>query len=481
MKHIQNKWNILPVEMKVSIAFAFSGIIQKAVSFLALPLFSRILTTEQFGQLIVYQSCMGIITVLITLQLPYGSFSKAMVTFKNQRDEYISCVETICLCLAIFFLLLYIPLHAFVFKIIHLPIQYIILMVFEILCNAAIAFWSAKNKFEFKYIAVVVLTIVISILTPLLQLLLVINTEEKGYARIVGESLIVIICGGGIFFRCLLKGKKIYDKKFWIYALKFNIPLIPYYLSQIIFDASDRIMIEFYCGTSKAGIYGMAYNLAFAMSFILTAINNSYIPWFYQLIYDGDIKKNRFITNVIAIFVSFLLLILIWFAPETLLIIGGKSFLESKIIIPPIAISVVLLFYAQISANYEFYYESKLSLTLVAIISSVFNIITNAFLIPKIGYWIAGYTTMFSYIILVAGNSIARKIILNKQKIEDVGVDSKTLFFILLVFILLSIIGMLCYPHFWLRCIMMVLLCCVLIMFRRKLLFNYNKFISEIL
>ena len=41
------------------------------------------------------------------------------------------------------------------------------------------------------------------------------------------------------------QGKKFFSKKYWKYALKFNIPLIPYYLSQVVFNTSDRIMISY--------------------------------------------------------------------------------------------------------------------------------------------------------------------------------------------------------------------------------------------
>ena len=59
--------------------------------------------------------------------------------------------------------------------------------------------------------------------------------EEKGIARILGNTAVYLCIGLIIYIYQLYKGKALYDKKYWTYALKFNIPLIPYYLSQMIF------------------------------------------------------------------------------------------------------------------------------------------------------------------------------------------------------------------------------------------------------
>ena len=92
---LQNKWNRLPLGVKVSSAYAVCSILQKCLSFITLPLFTRLLTTEQYGQLTIYSSWQGIISIFLTLNLAYGSFSTAMVKFEEDRDGYISSVEGI--------------------------------------------------------------------------------------------------------------------------------------------------------------------------------------------------------------------------------------------------------------------------------------------------------------------------------------------------------------------------------------------------
>ena len=52
------------------------------------PIFAHILTKEEFGQVTIYSSWMGLITIFLTLNLYAGSFQTAMVKFEKERDGY---------------------------------------------------------------------------------------------------------------------------------------------------------------------------------------------------------------------------------------------------------------------------------------------------------------------------------------------------------------------------------------------------------
>ena len=42
----------------------------------------------------------------------------------------------------------------------------------------------------------------------------------------------MIAAGGFFFLYNAVKGKKVFNRKYWKYALGFNVPLLVYYLSQ---------------------------------------------------------------------------------------------------------------------------------------------------------------------------------------------------------------------------------------------------------
>ncbi len=441
----------IPVEAKASTAYALCSVLQNCLAFITLPIFARLLTTEEFGDYTIYASWMAVLVIFVTLNLPYGSFSTAMVKFEDERDKYIASVETICIVLASIFLLIYFPFRGLWNRLFELPTYLVLIMFMEMLGNAGILFWSGKKMFEYKYKGVVWVTLLVSVVSPVLAYFMVINSDERGYARIVGYAVVKIVVGGIIYIANLVKGKSLFRKDFWVYALSFNLPLVFYYLSQVIFNQSDRIMISHYIDKSAAGMYGAAYTLAIVLNFVLTAINNSYVPWFFGKLKEKKQKDNQSISCMVATLMAILLSGVIWLAPEIISIMAGKKFLPAVGVVPPVAMSLLLLFYAQLFINVEFFYEKKGLLVIASIFSALINIGLNAIFIPLCGYVAAGYTTLFSYLVFAIANYYAMKKVLKEKEVENNAYNIKFLILIFAVFCITSFIAGLLYDYYIIR------------------------------
>lgn len=476
IKKITNKWKNIPLTLKVTVAYAVCSILQKCLSFITLPLFTRILTKEQYGQYTIYSSWSGIFSILLTLNLAYGSFSTAMVKFEKKRDEYISSMQGICLLLSGVFLLIYLPFREFFNKWLELPTFLVILLVVELLCTTAFLFWSGKKRFEFKYRSVVLLTLLNSFVSPIVAVCFVTISKEKGYARIFGYAITTIVISGCIFVLNCLRGKKLFIREFWKYALGFNIPLVAYYFSQVIFNQSDRIMISHMCGIDKAAMYGVAYNLATILTFVLNAINNTYVPWLYNKIKENKTSDNRNVASGIALLMAVLLVGVIWFAPEIIRIMAGKGYGEAKWVVAPVAMSLLLLFYSQLFINVEFYYEEKKSLVYASIGSMIVNVVLNYLLIPRFGFVVAGYTTWISYILFAFSNYIAMKKIFIKKGIQNDLYNYKTLITIIILFSLLGFLGVSIYDYLIIRIAIVCVGIVVLILNTKKIMGIVSSF-----
>ena len=472
MNKIQKKWRELPITLKVSLAYAICSVLQKGMSYVTTSIFARLLSKEQFGQAMVYSSWMGIFSIILTLNIAYGSFSKAMIKYEEDRDGYMSAGEGICLVLSGLFFLIYLPFQNYWNTLFRLPTYIIVLMVLEIIGSTGILLWSGKKRFEYKYIGVVIVTLAISIITPLVQLVLILNFEERGYAKIAGGAIVNFVIGFAFVLYNMIRGKKVFYKEYWTYALKFNIPLLAYYLSQVVFNQSDRIMIEHMLGEDKAADYGVAYSLATVLTFVLNAINNSYVPWFYGKLKSGHEEENRRISQGIAILMAVLLSGIIWFTPEIITLWVGSKYKESFYAVPPVAASILLLLYAQFFINVEFYYEEKKSLVYASLGAAIVNLVLNWYFIPRFGFVAAAYTTLISYILFALCNYFSMRKILKKRKLKDNAYNYKNLLLLFLVFGIVAIVGTLCYPLVWVR--VGVLLVMLIVLFvKRKAVKSY--------
>lgn len=471
----KQKWNSLPITVKASLAYTICNIFQRCISFITLPLFTRLLSTEQYGQATVYSSWSGIIGLFITLNLAYGSFSTAMLKYEKDRDGYISSLQGVFTLLALGFFVIYLPLRYSLNQLFELPTKLVVLMIIDIVCQNTQMLWSGKQRFAYKYKSIVGLTVLSTVLGSIVAYLLVINSTEKGYARIFGYAIVNIVLGIIIYIIEAIKGKKLYNKEYWTYAFGFNIPLLVYYLSQYVFNQSDRIMISHMSGTDKAGIYGIAYNLAAVMGFVLSAINNSYVPWYYGKIKTKQMEDNRSVSSGIAFLMMLLFLSVIWFAPEFIIIMAGEKYTEAISVVPPIAVSMLLLFYTQLFVNVEFYFEEKKKLIWASVGAALINIVLNYIFIQVFGFVAAAYTTLISYVVFCYANYRAMKKVLAERGLEDVGYDYMKLIGIFLGLVILTIIGVMLYGVLWVRIAIAGTVFIVMIWKRNYLLHFYKE------
>ena len=465
---LKRKWNSVPLTVKVSVSYAVCSVLQKCMSFITLPLFTRLLTTEQYGQYTIYSSWSGILTIFLTLNLAYGSFQTAMVKFEDRRTEYITSIQGITMLLSCVFLVIYLPFRSLWNQLFEMPTMFVILLVSEIIFSTATQLWMEKNRFEFKYKSVVAVTLVVSVFSPVFAFIFVSAIDEKGYARIFGYAIINIIVGVIIFLFNLKKGKKLYRKEFWSYAFGFNIPLLAYYLSQVVFNQSDRIMISHMTGTGDAAMYGVAYNLAMILTFVLNAINGSYVPWLYGKLKENKGEDNRSVSLVLIVFMGLIILFVIWYAPEILKIMAGEQYVAATYVVAPISMSLLLLFYCQLFINIVFYYEEKKLLVYGSIGASVLNIILNFLLIPLFGFIVAGYTTLASYIVFALSNYFSMRHCLIKKKRPDNMYNYKALLLLFAVFFVSSFIGLALYSNLIIRIILTLLVLVMIFIYRNK-------------
>lgn len=206
------------------------------------------------------------------------------------------------------------------------------------------------------------------------------------------------------FFDQIKKGKRLYSKKYWLYALGFNLPLVPHYLSQVVLSSADRIMIRDMISADAAGIYSLAYSISLLMTLFNTALMQTISPWIYQKIKAKRIKDIANVAYTTLIMLAFLNLFLILLAPEVVAIFAPAAYYEAIYVIPPVAMSVYFMYAYDLFAKFAFYYEKTKFVMVASVIGAVLNIILNYIFIGMFGYQAAGYTTLACYMIYSVGH-----------------------------------------------------------------------------
>ena len=69
LKKLKTKYFSLSVAVRAAVWFTFCNLLQKGITMISMPIFTRLLTTEQYGEFTVYQSWYSIINIIVTFNL----------------------------------------------------------------------------------------------------------------------------------------------------------------------------------------------------------------------------------------------------------------------------------------------------------------------------------------------------------------------------------------------------------------------------
>lgn len=393
------KYNNLPVQVKAGLWFLICSFLQRGISTVTTPIFTRLLTTSEYGQYNVFNSWLSIITIIVTLNLYSGVYTQGLVKFEDKKNIFSSSLQGLNGMLCFLWTLLYLAFHKTWNSLFDLTTVQMLCMLVMIWATACFNFWAADQRVEYKYKKLVILTLVVSLAKPIIGIVFVIYSQDKVTARILGLALVELIGYSFLFLVQMKKGQVFYSKKFWLYSLSFNLPLIPHYLSQTILNSSDRIMIKSMVGAEEAGIYGLAYSISQIMILFNVAMGQTISPWIYQKIKKKEINDIASVAYLALSLVAIVNTILIAFAPEVVRLFAPSSYYDAIWTIPPVAMSVLFLFSYDLFAKFEFYYEKTKYIMFASMGGAILNIVLNIVFIRKYGYIAAAYTTLLCYII----------------------------------------------------------------------------------
>lgn len=470
MWKVLKKYNKIPVTVKAATWFLICSVLQNGISVITTPIFTRLMSTEEYGTYNVFNSWMNIITVIITLNMARGVYTQGLIKFSNESEILSSSLQGLTIVFICIFTIIYLIFRNYFNALFSLNLLQMILMLILIWTSSVYSFWAAEQRVKLNYKLLVGITLFATILKPITGIILINNMTNSTTARILGIVIVEIMCFLWMFFYQEFKGKAFYSKYYWKYAIKFCIPLVPHYLSQTVLSSSDRIMIEKMIGKSEAGIYGLAYSISQLMSVFSTALLHTVEPWIFRNIKKCSVKSITSFSYLSFILIGLVNLGLIAIAPEALKLFAPSSYHDAIWIIPPVAISVFFQYMYSIFSDFEFYYEKTFYIAGATMLSAIINITLNYFFIKKFGYIAAGYTTLLCYLVYAVFHFIIAKKIIDKEMHAKENYSSVHVLLISFIFVTLGLLFILLYSMPYIRYIIIFLGCVTSVFYRNKII-----------
>lgn len=383
---------------KNSAIFAISNFADKVLKILIVPLYTYVLTTEEYGEIDLITNLISLIVPIITLYIQDATLRFIIDKQYNSSDIISTSLKVVTIGNLV--LLLSIPILIIVGKI----NQYYIWM-YAIIITQGISLVLEQyargigrvKEFAINGIIKTIITLGLNIV-----LLVVLKIGVSGYFISILVSYI-----GSILY--LLLTTKVYkeivfksnNKKLLKEMLAFSIPLLPSILAWWIMNVSDRYMILYYLGASQNGIYAIASKIPTVLSTISTIF---FQAWQLSAFEEANSKeRDEFynkIFNIFSIMMFCSVSIILVFLKPIIKIVIESSYYESWQYTPFLLLGVAFSnFSVFIGTNYSVQKKTKGAFT-STIISTVINIVANLALIPLIGVNGAAIATCISYVVL---------------------------------------------------------------------------------
>lgn len=475
MKRIKTLYMNLSAPVKASLWFTISSVIQKGIALLSTPIFTRLLTTEQYGVYSVYQSWYSIVLIFATLNLYAGVYNNGLTKWPEDSKRFTSSLLGLSTTMTLILALVYFVNTSFWNNLLGISTFFVVAIFIQVLFEPAYNFWAAGQRYEYKYKNLVLISISMGIASPVLGILSVLVTEYKAEARVFSYVFVQALIGAIFYVFDMKNGKTFYNKRYWKYALAFNLPLIPHYLSQTVLNQSDRVMIANMVGKSEAAIYSVAYTISMMFTIVTNAINNTFIPYTYKAVRDKKIKELKGSSNFLVLFVGLACIIAMAFGPEIIRIFASPEYYAARWVVPPVAEALFFMFVYPLFCNIEFYFEKTKIIMFASGVAAVVNIGLNYIGIKMFGYVAAAYTTLICYILLSIAHYIAYRIVAKKNGLASDIYDTKFIVMIAVTSLLVMVFMTMIYDYDMIRYGIIGLICAVIIIKRKTLIEELKK------
>ena len=389
---------------KTAILNTVANCISLVVGMIMIPIVTRVLSTEQMGIANTFISTRNTVVIIITCSV-YAYVHKAMIEFKDEKKSYIFSIIVFSILAVVISFCISLIFKEKLMKLLSLDNFLYYWLFISCLGFALYSIADYYCIFQNKYYIVAMIVLSVGPISQFLSVgLSYVLENDKYIGRVIGLDfvyLLVAVC----LIVCMFVGRKPkFKTKYVKTTLAFTIPIIPHLLSQMVLTQCDLVMISYFCGSSKSGIYSMGHTVGFLALTVMSQIMASWSPWVYRRMEDKEFKTIFDNSKLIVLVGAFISIGLLTISTELIKIFLTDVYSPCIYIVPTLVVAMFFQFIYIFVYDFQFFNKKAKSIAASSIVAAIFNLITNYIFIPKFGFLAAGFTTLASYFVLLMIN-----------------------------------------------------------------------------
>ncbi|MBQ7363367.1 MAG: oligosaccharide flippase family protein [Clostridia bacterium] len=394
---------------RASLWYIAASSLQRSVGVLGTPIFTRLLSAEEYGLYPLFNTYLGIVTVIATLEITGGIALRGMQKFSDRRAEFLSASVGLIATVFSIISVLYFAFREGINRLTGLSTPISALLLGQIFVNAVINLYTGREKYEYKYKSVALLNVILALGAPFISIIFIVLTNYRAEARIFGGFITAAAIAVPLLFVILKEGRRLFSPDIWRYLLRMALPLLPHYISAAAILRVGEIAVGRMHGTEALGRYSVAMSLGLSLTMITNGLISALSPWILRKIRGGEFDGIRDMLYLLSSGLCLLSLLILSVVPETMKIITPPEYHSSLLAVYPLSLSAVPMFLSSITVQGEMYYERSAISSLPSVIAALVSTTLAFTVLPHVDYRFVSVSALLSYIILFFLNALIFK------------------------------------------------------------------------
>lgn len=402
--------------LKHSRNYLIANIATKALAFIAIPIYTRLMTVEEYGVVNVFISLISFSPILMTLNTEVA-IGRYYYDAKNSDDfkRFVGC--SIIVSSSAFFLMSVLTILfasqlsvqmsfpvALVLSIIPVSMFKITNSVFVQIYNPMM---ESKKIAIFSSIQAYMafgLSVVAIILLP----------KNKYYGYVIGNVVAMIFLWGYLVKQVNEYVTFSFSFRHLKYLLNYCLPYLPYSLSGIIIAQFGKLIISDSSGFASVGLYSFASNLSLVMLVFIGLIHQAWNPFYFRYMNAGDYTSIDEDYDIIWRLTLVLGCLLSLFSCEVGVLFGKTEYIVAIRIIPILVLGYIFYQWAYVYMRNAGYAKQTIWMGTAVVASGVSNIIMSLWMVPILADIGVALAFMISYVIMLVLTYYINKFILKE-------------------------------------------------------------------
>lgn len=313
--------------------YGFASVIGKVAAIFLMPIYTNILTKEEYGMMALITSCSGVIGLVSNLNIHSGIARDYYEEGINRRALVSTGLFSILTISALVMIIMIVTKQFWMKNVLNISENYtlpFVVMLLSVPMDSLQLYFAILTRYKKKPVTYSIGMIISLILTIGISI----------YGVVILRSGIVSIFLGhlaGLFFLTLFfasVNRKLIAFTFaYSYlkrALLFSLPTLPAILAGWVDNSLGQVLIGKFCSMEELGVYSIAISLTSVFVLISTAFQNVWFPFLYENYHIPEFQeqiKKIFTAVSFALFIISSALSL--FSNEIILLLSNSSYTDA--------------------------------------------------------------------------------------------------------------------------------------------------------